>query len=129
MIGCKGAWVIGMALVVGAMAGCSELLLGTGSAGAVEVRVDPGGVAITNRTADPVGYTVFDSDLAAVAIWSPCVTPECPWIQPRESVRVPAQDVWEWKGGEALIVFWWHARPSAAGTWAADSIRAIRVPY
>lgn len=121
--------VIGMALGVGAMAGCSEFLLGTGSAGAVEVRVDPGGVAITNRTDDPVGYTLFDSDLAAAAIWSPCVSPECPWIQPRESVRVPAQDVPEWRGGEALILFWWHARQAADGTWAADSIRAVRVPY
>jgi hypothetical protein len=129
MIGCREAWVIGVALGVVSMAGCSELLLGTGSPGAVEVRVDPGGVTITNRTADPVGYAVFDSGVAAVVNWAPCVAPECPWIQPWESAWVPAQSVREWKGGEALIVFWWHAVPSADGTYAADSIRSICLPY
>lgn len=120
---------IAVALVLTTMAGCSDSLLGTGSAGGVEARVYKDGVTIANGTPDSIGYVVFDADVFARVGWLPCVAPECPWIQPKESAKVLAQDVWEWRGSEALLVFWWHAVPFKDGTLAADSVRVIRIEY
>ena len=88
--------------------------------GGVEAVVQGGEIEITNWTSEPVFTFVIGRELAALALWGPCVdAAKCPPIPAGGQRRVafPA-------GEKEALVYWWHAVPARDGSLRPDSIRA-----
>ena len=86
-------------------------------------------VRMSNETSAPIYYFAVECDAAALINWAPCTDPAtCRGIQPGQSRLIPFSEIGLYTpAAEAALVYWWHLVPSGGGTFAPDSIRAVRV--
>jgi hypothetical protein len=96
----------------------------------VEVAATPEqSIRLSNSTSAPIYYFTIECDAAALANWAPCTDPStCRHVQPGESRLIPYSEIGLYTpAADAALVYWWHLKPQSGGTFAPDSIRAIRV--
>ena len=99
--------------------------------GAHGVSAVPAGrsIRVSNRSQDPIFYTVLESGLATVANWTPCTKPDvCAGVQPGQEVAVPHTKIEGYNAASrGVIMYWWHLRPDPDGRLVAETIHAIPV--
>lgn len=98
--------------------------------GPVEIAATPEqSLRIANETSAPIYYFAIECNAAALANWAPCTNPAtCRPIPPGQSHLIPFSEIALYTpAAEAALVYWWHLRPAGGGSFAPDSIRAVRV--
>jgi hypothetical protein len=71
----------------------------------------------------------LEANALALINWAACTSPDtCPSVKPGEERAIPFAEIRLYTpAAEAAVVYWWHLRPAGHGTFAPDSIRAVRV--
>jgi hypothetical protein len=99
------------------------------TADGVSVRVETDGLVMENRRAEKIFYLVMDQGALALALWAPCVRPDCPAIAPGETTRIDKPDVLGWGDSDILVAHWWQVVTGPGGEPKAGSVRSIQVTY
>lgn len=89
---------------------------------------EAGGVRITNSTARPVAYAVWNRGW--LALFAPCTTsgPDCPRLAPGASMTIPDEQIDGWApGAPEAVVRWWHVLPDGSGGLRAGEVHEIIV--
>ena len=86
-------------------------------------------IRVSNGTSAAIYYFAIDGNALALANWAPCTNPEtCPSVAPGKSRLIPFSEIALLSPTtEAAVVYWWHLTSQGGGTFAPDSIRAVRV--
>lgn len=102
----------------------------TDAVGPVEVSTtNQQALRIENGTSGAIYYFAIEANALALANWAPCSNPRtCPNVQPGQSREIPFSDIALYTpAAETALLHWWHLRPTGSGTFAPDSIRAVRI--
>ncbi|HEX2077310.1 MAG TPA: hypothetical protein VHG08_06360 [Longimicrobium sp.] len=84
---------------------------------------------LENASSRAIYYFVIERNMAALANWAPCTSPEqpCPRVQPRSQTQVPYSRIAGYEpGAREAIVYWWHLVERDGG-WAVDHVRSVVV--
>ena len=94
----------------------------------VQAAREAGGVRLTNSTAQPVAYAVWNRGW--LALFAPCTTsgPDCPRLAPGASIIIPDEEIDGWApGAPEAIVRWWHVLSDGSGGLRAGEVHEIIV--
>jgi hypothetical protein len=96
------------------------------SDGTLEVLPRPADVQLHNLSDRAAYYFIAERGILALIDWRPCVTADCPSVGPHERLTIPHERIIGFTpGAREAVVYWWHAAPTGAGTFTADSIRSL----
>lgn len=114
--------------LLAAAAACSSPAQPVQDEGLIAQSVPPA-LALTNRTAEPLFFTVFEREYTARILWAPCLDPATsPRIDGRARITVPYAAIGGFEPGKKeAVVYWWRLVPARDGAFKADSMRALAV--
>ena len=94
----------------------------------VTIDIVDSAISITNKSANSIGYTILETEVAKRVEWEPCVSAvECPSISPEEVIEASSV---LYSRGETVALFWWEQLYNAeTDTYSAGEIHSHEISF